>query len=349
MMAACLVRADQKQASGWFVAAALCAALAILLKLSMAITPIALAISWLWGKRFGRWQTTPLWNGPLPLVLCTAVTGVVLGFRWWVSDYNALHNTAYFLTSTRPIWNYDLAFIWETIILAGKTGLPTFASAGLYLACLATLWLTVKQWKQTAFVIRLCLLCSLLGSIAYGLLWFRMFREHDYYSICLLVLPALLLLNGFRLAQPYLASKHLLWGLILCWLLGIWHDHQIMAKRLHFAFHPQTSENLPPDAFLRQNRLTEIGIPQDARVLCPQDPSPNIALLALQRQGWTAYNFGNRITADTLRKYQTKFDLTHLALRDTNVYSPLFRQFFPTKVGVVQGWYLYRQGVSSGK
>jgi hypothetical protein len=82
-----------------------------------------------------------------------------------------------------------------------------------------------------------------------------------------------------------------------------------------------------------------------AKVFCPQDPSPNIALFALQRHGWTAYNFGDRITADTLQKYQTQFGLSHLALRDTAFYNPLYHRFFPHKAGAAKGWYFYARGL----
>jgi len=341
MMMACLFRAEQRQSELWFCAAALAATLAILLKLSMAIVPLALAITWGLGKWKRQWPPDSLWNSRWPLVAITGVAGTVLGFRWWIAEYNALHHATYFLASTRPVWHYDWPFIRETMVMVGRTGLPVYASAGLYLACLGSLWLSIKHWKATPFVVRNVLVFTVLGGAGYFLLWFRMFREHDYYAICLLTIPALLLLNGARLAMLRLAEKYIMYALGLCLLLGIWHNHYVLSKRLHLAFHPASSLNLPPDAFLLPNRLTEAGISPSAKVLCPQDPSPNIALLALQRHGWTAYNFGDRITADTLHKYHSNFGLSHLALRDTTLYSPLYRQFFPAKVFDGEGWYLY--------
>jgi hypothetical protein len=269
------------------------------------------------------------------------VSGVVLGVRWWVAEYNALHHATYFLADTRPIWRYDWAFIKETLTMIGRMGLPAYASAGLYLACLGSLYLSLKHWETTPFAYRTIMALTALGSAVDVMLWFRMLREHDYYVLCLLAMPALLLLNGFRLAMPRYAEKRIAFVLGFCWLLGIWHNHYIMSKRLHLAFHPQTSQNLPPEAFLSARHLTEAGIPPSAKVLCPQDPSPNIALLALQRHGWSAYNFGDRITADTLHKYQTNFGLMHLALRDTVFYSPLYRRFFPIKICETSGWYLF--------
>lgn len=341
MMMACLCQADRRQSLGWLGVAAVFGALAVLLKLSMAIIPLALVSAWILGKRQKQWPTASIWSNRRSVWIIAGAGIIVLGFRWWIAAYNTMHQATYFLTATRPIWNYDLSFIRETFGMIGRWGLPAFASAGIYLACLGSLLLSLKHWKSTPFIYRKIMAFTTLGSVAYILLWFRMLREHDYYFICLLAIPALLLLNGFRLAIPRFAEKRIVYALGLFWLVGIWHNHYILSKRLHLAFHPETSQNLAPDAFWPAGRLAEAGIPASARVLCPQDPSPNIALFALQRQGWTAYNFGDRITADTLYKYQTNFGLTHLALRDTAFYSPLYRQFFPVKVFDARGWYLY--------
>lgn len=341
MMAACLLQADRRQSGAWLCAAAAGAALAILLKLSMAIAPLALGITWVLGKRQRRWPPRTLWNSPWPIIALAGTAVTVSAFRWWIAQYNAAHHAAYFLASIRPVWNYDMPFIRETIAMIGRSGLPAYASAGLYLACAAALFITLKYWKSTLFAYRKSIVFTAFGSAAYVLLWFRMLREHDYYVICLLIVPAMLLLNGLRLALSRYAEKNILYALGFCWLLGAWHNHFILSKRLYLAFHPETSQNLPPDAFLPAGQLAEAGIPLSARVLCPQDPSPNIALLALQRSGWTAYNFGDRITVDTLYKYHTNFGLTHLALRDTAFYSPVYRRFFPFRVYAAGGWYLY--------
>jgi len=341
LMSACLVRAGERQSVAWLGAAALAAALAILLKLSMALVPLALALTWALGKSTRQWPGASFWGGCRPFFAIAGTVLCVVAGRGWISWYNGLHHAFYFLASTRPVWRYDLPFIGKTTVLAAKMALPVFASAGLYVAVLGSLWLAWKQRKQASFADRNILAFTGLGCAAYILLWFRMFREHDYYLICLLAVPALLLLHGICLARTRFSEKRLIIALGVCWLLGLWHSHHILSKRLYLAFHPETSQNLPPAAFLPSDALAEAGIPVASRVLCPQDPSPNIALLALRRHGWSGYNFSDRVNADTLLKYQTHFGLTHLALRDTAFYSPLYRAFFPERVFAGAGWYVY--------
>ncbi len=337
LMVACLYQAHEKQSRGWLISAALAAALAILLKLSMAILPLALISTWFETKRRHYWAQGSMWQGKWPVIGTIVALGVVLGFRWWILAYNAAHHANYFLASTRPIWHYDQAFILETLAMMTRFGLPAFASLGLYLLFFALLYLSIKNWKSIPFAIKYLWIVTALGCTAYSLLWFRMLREHDYYYICLLVMPMVMLLNGLSLwLHRY---KRLALGLAACLLLSIGHNGYIMNKRLRLAFHPENSQQLPPDAFFSDNEV--LTIPLSAKVFCPQDPSPNIALFALKRQGWTAYNFGDRITADSLQKYQALFGLTQLALRDTAYYSVLYQGFFPNKAGRARGWYFY--------
>jgi hypothetical protein len=341
MIPACLYRARQQQNPRWLWGAVVCATLAVSLKISMAIAPLALAIGWLQG----RWPAGTFWSRTRVALALTGWTLAVCLFYLWLSAYNDRHGAIYFLAATRPVWNYDAGFIRETLLMTGKSGLPVYASAGLYLACAGSLWLVLKHWKSMSFFEKSLFRWSAIGGIAYFLLWFRMFREHDYYALCLLALPAIWLMTGLRLAVLHFREKHLVGVLALCLVSGAAHSHLILSKRLHLAFHPPTSLNLPPEAFLTEAEAEQAGIRESTRILCPQDPSPNIALLALRSHGWTAWNFGDRITTDTLQKYQTRFGLSHLALRDTGLYSPLYRQFFPLKISQVKGWHLYaREG-----
>jgi hypothetical protein len=339
LMGACLMRADQTQKVIWLWAAALCAMLAMMLKISLAILPLALSASWFWGN----WKGSTLWNSRQPALATAAAFVAVALCRWWISDYNAARQAHYFFADIRPIWWYNWAAIKEILHGIVGFGMPAYASAGLYLAVFGSLWFWVKNWRSTPFIWHRSILLVEIGCFLYLLLWFRMLREHDYYAICLMVLPALILLQGIGLAIKQLGEKTVVRALAICWLLGLWHCHYVLDKRLQLAFHPANTLTIPPDAFLTNGELSKVGIPQTARYLCPEDPSPNIALSALQRHGWTNYNFGNQITLDTLQHYANPYGLQFLALRDTTDYTPLYRQFFPVKQLTLRGWHIYQR------
>jgi hypothetical protein len=341
MMSASLWQAETRQKMTWLWVAAVLAALGILLKMSLAILPIALALTWVIGNDKQIWPKESIWDkkelfGAIAMVFLAVLMG-----RWWISDYNAQHHATYFFADIRPIWKYDLSAIG--LILAGIIGfgLPAFASIGLYLAVFRSIGFCQKNWQNLSFFGQKTLLFTILGCFCYLLLWFRMLKEHDYYWVCLLVFPALLLFLSIPFALKNLTPKTVINSLLVCWTIGIVHSALIINNRFTHRNTFSTTKNLPPNAFLDDNQISAFDIPTTARFLCPEDPSPNSSLLALKRQGWTAYNFGDRVTRDTLYKYMTNKGLTHLALRDTSVYNAMYQQFFPKKEVFLSGWSIY--------
>jgi len=339
IMIACMLRAQQLQSPVWLGAATLAAILAISLKISCAILPLALMATWWHGKRLRHWKGFPLWNGYWPVLAQILLASTILLLRLWIYRYNNEHHADYFLSATRPIWQYDGSFILETLVLATRNVAPYFASVGLYASMFVGAWYYVRTWKKLSFLWKSLPVWSLVGSLGYFLLWFRMFREHDYYALCLLVLPALLLLFVLtKWSQKNVASKlnAALW--IFC-ILGMLHSHAVLSNRLH-----TTGRNyLPADAFLDEHAYLASGIPDTARWLCPEDPSPNTSLLALRGFGWTAYNFGHQVAADTIQYYQQQHHLSHLALRDSTLYDPVYQSFFPRPLKGLNGWYFYEK------
>jgi hypothetical protein len=342
IMGACLWRAEQRQSAFWIGMAAVFAALAMMLKISMAILPFSLIMTWAMGKRQKQWSASTVWGNQAPFWAIVAMIGVVAWCRWWIFQYNTQHHADYFFADIRPIWWYNGPEILEILKGICFFGLPAYASAGLYLACLGSLILYLKHRKSMAFIWQKSMLFLTFACFSFVLIWFRMLREHDYYAICLMVFPAVILLLGLHQATRQFEERTILFSLGFCWLLGIAHSHYLLDRRLQEAYFPRSTRNLPPQAFLHPDQLKEAGIPPAARFLCPEDPSPNIALLALNRQGWSDYNFGNRITNDTLQKYINTCGLSHLALRDTLNYNLLYQHFFPVRLTELGGWYTYR-------
>ncbi|MBK6930367.1 MAG: glycosyltransferase family 39 protein [Saprospirales bacterium] len=66
IMAACVLQAERRQSGRWLGAGAFFAALAIALKLSMALLPLALAGAWALGRYRGQWPAGSIWNGNSP-------------------------------------------------------------------------------------------------------------------------------------------------------------------------------------------------------------------------------------------------------------------------------------------
>jgi Dolichyl-phosphate-mannose-protein mannosyltransferase len=341
MMGASLWQSEETQHEHWIFIAAIFAALGILLKISMAVVPIAIVLMWVLGNDKQIWSKESIWGKKAPITAILIVFIAVLMGRWWISDYNAQHHATYFFAAIRPIWNYSWTNISEILVRILGFGLPAYFSIGLFLAIFKSSILCKKNWQDLSFFWQKTLLLTVFGCFIYFILWFRMLKEHDYYWSCLLVFPAILLILGSRFALQNKVAQSVYTPLFFCWMLGLGHSSLSMNKRLQLADFPESALDLPTSAFLNSIPLDNFAIPKTARFICPEDPSPNTSLLALQRQGWSAYNFGDRITRDTLFKYITLHGLTHLALRDSAHYKAKYWQFFPKKEVFLNGWTIY--------
>jgi len=79
LMLACLLQAERSQKPRWLVLAALLAILAVSLKLSLAILPVALVLSWVLGRWQHRWPIHSLWNSRWPPLILSGSTLAICG------------------------------------------------------------------------------------------------------------------------------------------------------------------------------------------------------------------------------------------------------------------------------
>ncbi|MEZ4829668.1 MAG: hypothetical protein R3C61_25780 [Bacteroidia bacterium] len=89
--------------------------------------------------------------------------------------------------------------------------------------------------------------------------------------------------------------------------------------------------------------LSGNGIAPEARLFCPEDPSPNILLFALNRQGWTAYNFGPRPDSAALESYRSE-ELEYLVLTGSRHYTGIYPSLFPGESDGIEGIVIYGGG-----
>ncbi len=265
---------------------------------------------------------------------------VIMGFRFWVSYYNKEHGSIYFLASIRPVWNYTFPEMKEIMRAVIKINLLHYASFGLYAISLLSLGAILKYRKRIPRFLLSAILLHALGNLCVFLLWFRMFREHDYYATCMMSFPLMLISIAAVYAPESVFQKHDFKKglLILLVLVGMYQTRREMNSRLnerevHHAYLKDTRILME----MPENWLAQKGIPENARFLCPEDRSPNTLLLGLKRKGYTYNNFGDRINRDTLQKYQVKYLVLYLALTDTTRYSPLFREYFPEQLIDIKG------------
>lgn len=225
------------------------------------------------------------------LINLVLVTIPVLSWYVYVGIYNAEHESTYFATGIRPIWQADTAFIslvWERFIdLWLKDVFPLW----MRITSVFSMALLLLFWKQISLFWRWMFIWSSLGVGLYFILFYVNLYEHDYYFIPL-YFPILFLHCAGALAIDYAPHKlekgvYKWLVLILCIVLSYQSiAHSVKRnKKSYFGWYRDLDNQAGFEdisIFLDQN-----NIPKDALFFVAQDFSSNQKLYFLKRKGWT--------------------------------------------------------------
>jgi len=316
----------------WFIAAILAFVGAALFKipglLSFLVLPGIWVLSLFIKEEEHSFLTRYKWQIPLLLVL-----PLVLVFGWiqWASYFNEVHQSNYFLSSSKPYWetSEDIRgyILHRTITEWGKA---TYPKLMWYLMILLSIGILLRP-KQMGWKLYVSFLALLFGCFAFFILWYGQFLHHDYYLIEMMVLPAFILIL-FPSAFPRVAKS----PIFIALLIGIAGWNMSKAKGvLDFRYAPSSifMSYTHPSFFEEdalQQHLQQIGIqPQDLVVSVP-DGSPNGSLYHLKRKGWTELYLNQPIPASSIDHFKAK-GASYLVVSDTAYLSKPHLQPFFTK------------------
>ncbi|MEZ4777274.1 MAG: glycosyltransferase family 39 protein [Bacteroidia bacterium] len=328
-------RSDRKR---WIYGAAVIAALSACLKLTMALSWAATVVALL------------LFPGKYPTIsaairrhflLSTSIWGLmIVGCRWWIMQYNAQYDSSYFLASVRPVWLYSATEIYE-ILMGLKYEMKGILSLGTAIGLAGVVYFFLKNRRKIHVGILLFIVLHIAGAVAVIVLFFRMYREHDYYTFALWPVPVLIALT---MASYLRQQKRIIVLSVFLLLVNVLWTNRVLHLRAEDATaHPFTQSVL----YGAEDRdwLSKSGISPAAHLFCPEDPSPNTLLFALNRQGWTAYNFGLQPDSTALESYRS-LGLEYLVLTDTQHYTGIYPALFPMKIMEEEGIVIYQSGNS---
>ncbi|MEL6867181.1 MAG: hypothetical protein AAFP19_22340, partial [Bacteroidota bacterium] len=174
--------------------------------------------------------------------------------------------------------------------------------------------------------------------MAYGLLWYKKFNDHDYYVIDLLVYPLAIwvtVLMDLKKHFPQWLSSLWLKGLFVLFLgINIYHAKGILNYRydpngVHMSyFNPAYYKTKELRAFLRSK-----GIQYPDKVVSVPDQSPNNTLYHLNLKGWTELYIGGTIPTDQVQRYVDQ-GAQYLIVGDTSyLRKPWLQPFYRKEVG----------------
>lgn len=178
-------------------------------------------------------------------------------------------------------------------------------------AYVVLVFIVTYGWKQSPALLRQLFIGTWIGSIAYVILWFKVFDVHDYYLIPVLPAFFISMVWVIHYLKTWLTLRALRWLVGVLMFFSLYHGYENFRLRdfrplkdaclhatrteegilLWFGFedHIKWSKirELSP---YRTDTLQKLGIQRNDTAVCNFDISPTYVLSMLDLKGWTLFN-----------------------------------------------------------
>ncbi|MBK8846503.1 MAG: glycosyltransferase family 39 protein [Bacteroidetes bacterium] len=260
-----------------------------LIRISFALIPVSLfavtVLNYLFNKK------RKIIHGKLVvsfLITVLIYAGSIAAWNVYVIKFNEANSCFFFLTSINAIWQKSDQTIHEVYqrVSNGWFGSYYYFSTWHTFFVLAALAI-VLAWKNT-FKNNAFALVLLLGSVAYVLLFYFQFYDHDYYFLALL--PVIMIMTSFGFANVLKLFPQIIRNPIarIALVVLVFLSFNFASKKLEARY--ETGErNYHARVGFRLRYAKEVledcGVPQDAKIAVLPEHTPNGALYFLKRQG----------------------------------------------------------------
>jgi hypothetical protein len=196
--------------------------------------------------------------------------------------------------------------------------------------------LFAPRYTRTFFWINLILPT---GILAFGLLFFALLKEHDYYMInALIIIPIILVSFALMLKLRWSALyRSIVFRVLLAIILV--HSIDFARRRIHERYAADSWQNqsyISNKQVLRQlpEYFSAIGVKPDALVISLPDPSVDVSLYMMNHKGWTNYNI-NRDASKIREKIAMGAEF--LIISDSTLLElPFMKPFIHNKIGQLE-------------
>ena len=236
-----------------------------------------------------------------------AIVSVFLLIGIWlayVHSFNQKHGCSYFSTNIFPIWDLSGAEIKGVLENVSKLWLPDYYHFSVLLLLAACFGFLLINFKKANNVLIFGTIILFAECIAYILLQFWTFADHDYYTIDMYILPVLIMISTSDLLNRHFSkifkSVFVKTGFAIFLLFNIYYAHKQLNNRYEgwMNDYPQNKDLYTITPYLRQIGIT----PQDTVISIPD--MSHLSLYLMNQKGWTEYTDTKFSKSDPVRYNQ---------------------------------------------
>lgn len=234
----------------------------------------------------------------MPLLLFSITLILVGGWAVYARNYNIRNACGHFSTTIFPIWNMSDAEMAKTLENIRILWLDQYFSRFTLVFFFGLFVLNLAHLKKANKLLITSSIIIFVGTVLYGILWFDTFRDHDYYTINLYILPVITVLTFAEYMNrlyPKFSRNLIIRGTLVCLLLfNIYHTQREMNARYNgwWNEHPLFTDFDTITPYLRS-----IGISRFDKVISIPDQSLH-TLYIMNQPGWTeCYNLNKDSSA----------------------------------------------------
>ena len=268
-------------------------------------------------------------------VLFVLVSAINLAWIEFAKYYNQLNETGQNLLGIFPIWDASMD---EIITIFGRlyyVWLPVILHPVTWFWIGSLLVLCICKRKSLDLFTRLFLWLNIAGAIAYSLLWFRAYKDHDYYMINPFIGIIAITICACIIIDKAGPLKKTAFTLVFLVVFGFSFSQSRSVQWHRYNDPAYTFVN--PDYFTVEPYLRSIGISRHSIVVSVPDKSPNITLYYLNQPGWTEA-FNDESVINYLLTNRAKY----LIIGDTSyVHKPVYAKHLGTLLGQYRSISIY--------
>lgn len=275
-----------------------------------------------------------------PLLIASAfIIACIVAWTRYVNWYNDLNGNHQNLIGIYPIWSMDKDLIRYTANRILLEWSNVFQQKIVILFWLAGGLLYMLRWKRLDPLFKWLSLFLCMGTLAYMVLWFKAFTDHDYYQL-VYVLPAVfVMITALEYTARTWSSRSIFTKIaypafLIMIVISIYHNRNIQQERYSKPDYVYGN----PAIFELEPYLAKMGIPSTAAVVCVPDKSPNISLNAINHYGYTEEFNGENYNIRTFQRQGAAY----LIISDSSyLEKELYKPFLSKPLGRYKGIYVF--------